>query len=74
MPAPLTREAVRDQVQLVLTDRSEVTRGRDYGVMSTRNWRLADLGAKLAMLRAGLGWGNALHEISVECRDIRVGN
>lgn len=58
MPAPLTREAVRDQVQLVLTDRSEVTRGRDYGVMSTRNWRLADLGAKLAMLRAGLGWGS----------------
>jgi DNA-binding transcriptional LysR family regulator len=45
-------------VQLVLTDRSTLTRGRDFGVLSPRVWRLADLGAKHAFLRAGLGWGN----------------
>lgn len=45
-------------VQLVLTDRSSLTRGRDFGVLSPRIWRLADLGAKHAFLRAGLGWGN----------------
>lgn len=45
-------------VQLVLTDRSSLTRGRDFGVLSPRVWRLADLGAKHAFLRAGLGWGN----------------
>jgi DNA-binding transcriptional LysR family regulator len=45
-------------VQLVLTDRSAVTAGRDYGVLSGRTWRLADLGAKQSMLLAGLGWGN----------------
>lgn len=45
-------------VQLVLTDRSSLTRGRDFGVLSPRAWRLADLGAKHAFLRAGLGWGN----------------
>lgn len=50
-------EATR-HVQLVLTDRSSLTRGRDFGVLSPRVWRLADLGAKHAFLRAGLGWGN----------------
>ena len=31
---------------------------RDYGVFSPKTWRLADLGAKHAMLKAGLGWGS----------------
>jgi DNA-binding transcriptional LysR family regulator len=48
----------RDHVQLVLTDRSELTQGRDFGVLAVRSWRLADLGAKHALLLAGLGWGN----------------
>jgi DNA-binding transcriptional LysR family regulator len=51
------REA-RDHVQLVLTDRSPLTAGRDFGVLSVKSWRLADLGAKHALLLAGLGWGN----------------
>jgi DNA-binding transcriptional LysR family regulator len=46
----------RDHVQLVLTDRSELTRGKEYTVFATRTWRLADLGARHAMLLAGLGW------------------
>ena len=50
--------AARDHVQLVLTDRSTLTDGRDFAVVSTRTWRLADLGAKHALLLAGLGWGN----------------
>ena len=44
-------------VQLVLTDRTNVTKGRDFFVLSPKTWRLADLGAKHAFLRAGLGWG-----------------
>ena len=43
--------------QLVLTDRSELSKGKDFGVFSANSWRLADLGAKHAFLRAGLGWG-----------------
>jgi DNA-binding transcriptional LysR family regulator len=49
---------LQQHVQLVLTDRSEMTAGRDYGVLSSQAWRLADLGAKHSMLLAGLGWGN----------------
>ena len=50
--------AARDHVQLVLTDRSPLTAGRDFSVLSSRTWRLADLGAKHALLREGIGWGN----------------
>jgi DNA-binding transcriptional LysR family regulator len=44
-------------VQLVLTDRSELTAGREFGVMSPLTWRLGDLFAKHAFLLKGLGWG-----------------
>jgi DNA-binding transcriptional LysR family regulator len=52
------RAATREHVQLVLTDRSALTEGRNFGVLSAQTWRLADLGAKHAFLRAGLGWGH----------------
>ena len=44
-------------VQLVLTDRSSLSKGREFGVMSPSTWRLADLFAKHAFLLGGLGWG-----------------
>ncbi|MFK0685743.1 LysR family transcriptional regulator [Ochrobactrum sp. BD67] len=48
----------RNHVQLVLTDRSHLTEGQDFAVLSPRTWRIADLGAKHALLREGIGWGN----------------
>lgn len=48
----------RNHIQLVLTDRSPLTAGRDFSVLSPRTWRLADLGAKHRLLREGIGWGN----------------
>ncbi|MDK1491862.1 LysR family transcriptional regulator [Sinorhizobium sp. 7-81] len=48
----------RNHVQLVLTDRSLFTEGQDFAVLSPRTWRLADLGAKHALLRQRIGWGN----------------
>ena len=48
----------RKHLQLVLTDRSPLTQGQDFSVVGTRSWRLADLGAKHALLREGIGWGN----------------
>jgi DNA-binding transcriptional LysR family regulator len=50
--------AARGHLQLVLTDRSRLTEGQDFAVLSLNTWRLADLGAKHALLLAGLGWGN----------------
>lgn len=48
----------REHIQLVLTDRSRFTEGRDFSVSSPKTWRLADLGAKHSLLREGIGWGN----------------
>ena len=45
-------------VQLVLTDRTPVTEGQNFGVLSPLTWRLADMGAKHAFLRAGFGFGH----------------
>ena len=59
--ARLTRidnAALREHTQLVLSDASHLTDGRDYGVISLHTWRLGDLGARHALLLAGLGWGN----------------
>jgi DNA-binding transcriptional LysR family regulator len=61
---PLARQgrlrpgAGREHTQLVLTDRSSLTQGQDFSVMSPRTWRLADLGSKHALLRECIGWGN----------------
>ena len=58
LPGVISAAAARDHIQLVLTDRSVLTEGRDFGVVSVKSWRLADLGAKHALLLAGMGWGN----------------
>lgn len=60
---PLTRPdvppgAARNYLQLVLTDRSELSEGRDFSVVSARTWRLADLSVRHALLREGIGWAN----------------
>lgn len=66
-------ERLRDELQLVLTDRSTLTRGKDYSVFSTRTWRLADLGARHEMLLAGLGWGSMpAHMVSDELASGRL--
>jgi DNA-binding transcriptional LysR family regulator len=56
----------RRHLQLVLTDRSQLTQGRDFSVISPRSWRLADLGAKHALLREGIGWGNMPRHLIVD--------
>jgi DNA-binding transcriptional LysR family regulator len=63
----ILRSVLEKHVQLVLTDRSTLTAGRNFGVVSPNVWRLADLGAKHAFLRAGLGWGHMpLHMVQAD--------
>jgi len=53
----IPKSELSKHVQLVLTDRSSLSKGREFGVMSPSTWRLADLFAKHAFLLNGLGWG-----------------
>src|SRR5882724_7758083 len=57
LKGPIPAHVLAQHRQLVLTDRSELSQGKEFGVFSANTWRLADLGAKQAFLRAGLGWG-----------------
>ena len=60
---PVPAGELAKHIQLVLTDRSTLSKGKELGVLSPRTWRLADLGAKHAFLRAGLGWGGMPAEL-----------
>src|SRR5260370_26178749 len=67
----IEKSELTKHVQLVLTDRSPLSEGREFGVMSPQTWRLADLFAKHAFLLNGLGWGGMpLHAVE---RDISEG-
>lgn len=57
LPKPLALEDVREHTQLVVTDQSERTKGRDFGVFAYRTWRLTDMRTKHILMREGLGWG-----------------
>jgi DNA-binding transcriptional LysR family regulator len=50
--------ALEAQVQIVLSDKSTLTQGVDLAVLSSRTLSVADLGTKLALIVAGIGWGN----------------
>jgi DNA-binding transcriptional LysR family regulator len=54
---PLPGRLVGEYVQIVLADRSRLSEDYEIGVFSERRWRVLDLTAKHALLRAGLGWG-----------------
>jgi DNA-binding transcriptional LysR family regulator len=60
---PIPSRELAKHIQLVLSDRSTLSKGKEFGVLSPRTWRLADLGAKHAFLRAGLGWGGMPAEL-----------
>jgi DNA-binding transcriptional LysR family regulator len=67
----IPKSALAKHVQLVLTDRSSLSKGREFGVMSPSTWRLADLFAKHAFLLNGLGWGGM--PIHVVQDDLKTG-
>lgn len=60
-----------DHLQIVLSDPSQRSEGRDFGVLSPQTCRVSNQDAKHALILAGLGWGR-LPEWQVE-RDLTEG-
>ncbi len=48
---------VREHIQLVVSDPSKMTKGRDFGVFAYRTWRMTDMNTKHQLILSGLGWG-----------------
>jgi DNA-binding transcriptional LysR family regulator len=46
-----------DHVQIVLSDPTKRSEGRNFGVLSTKTCRVTDQGAKHDLILAGVGWG-----------------
>jgi DNA-binding transcriptional LysR family regulator len=69
----IPKEILGTHTQIVLTDRSELSSGREMGVMSPTTWRLADLFAKHHFLLNGLGWGGMpLHIVQKDLSEGRL--
>jgi DNA-binding transcriptional LysR family regulator len=69
----IPKEVLGKHTQIVLTDRSELSSGREFGVMSSATWRLADLFAKHHFLLKGLGWGGMpLHVVRKDLEEGRL--
>lgn len=67
----LSAADVRDEVQIVVSDATGITRGRDFNVFSRRTWRVSDMNAKRQLLIAGLGWGGM--PVSLVAEDVMAG-
>jgi len=69
----IPKEVLGKHTQIVLTDRSDLSAGREFGVMSPTTWRLADLFAKHHFLLNGLGWGGMpLHAVRKDLEEGRL--
>jgi DNA-binding transcriptional LysR family regulator len=69
----IPKSELSKHVQLVLTDRSDLTQGREFGVISPLTWRLSDLYAKHSFLLKGLGWGGMpVHAVKQDLKDKKL--
>jgi DNA-binding transcriptional LysR family regulator len=65
--SPIPTTALARHVQLLHIERSDLPPGAGIGILSPRVWLLANLGAKLAFLRAGFGFGSLpLHLVEAD--------
>src|ERR1700739_1818897 len=69
----IPKEVLGKDTQIVLTDKAELSAGREFGVISPATWRLADLFAKHHFLLNGLGWGGMpLHAVRKDLEEGRL--
>lgn len=53
----LPHRLLLDHIQILQSDRSNLTVGRDFTVYTGRTWRVSDLAAKRILISTGIGWG-----------------
>lgn len=56
-PGRVPLAVVREHKQLVISDVSKMTKGRDFGVFAYDTWRMTDMNTKHQLILSGLGWG-----------------
>jgi DNA-binding transcriptional LysR family regulator len=59
----LSRKEVSKHVQLIIIDKTNVSKDLNFGVVSPKLWKLTDLSVKRECLLAGLGWGSMPYQM-----------
>ena len=54
----LPQHALRDHLQIVLSESHEAVAGEDRRVAALNTWRVTDPGTQHALISAGIGWGS----------------
>ena len=57
IPEPTDSE-LQQHTQIIIRDRSVRTHGKNFSVLSKKNWRVSNVDTKLELIKNGLGWGN----------------
>jgi len=70
-PGKVPLAVVREHKQLVISDVSNMTKGRDFGVFAYDTWRMTDMHTKHRLILAGLGWGGL--PTWMICEDVAAG-
>lgn len=71
LPGTIATDEAERNVQIVLTDRSMLSAGQEFGVLGAQSWRVTELSTKHAFLCAGLGWGHMPYPVVAD--DIAAG-
>ena len=67
---PIPSSELEQHIQIVVTDRSALTSGSSFGVLSNQIWKVSDLHSKYALIKGDLGWGNLpLYLIEQDLKD-----
>ena len=65
--APIPTAVLAEHIQVVHTDRSDLSQAREFGMLSPRVWRVSHHEAKHVFLRAGFGFGcMPLHAVEAD--------
>jgi len=58
LPPQFEKEAMRDHLQIVVSDPKPVSDSTAYGVVGVNQWRVSDVRLRYDLIRNGIGWGS----------------
>ncbi len=58
LPPHFPNEAMRDHLQIVVSDPKAVSDGTVFGVVAVNQWRVSDVRLRYDLIRDGIGWGS----------------
>lgn len=58
LPPHFPKNAMRDYLQIVVSDPKPVSDSTAYGVVGVNQWRVSDVRLRSDLIREGLGWGS----------------